>query len=184
VPSVVLDACVLFPPTLRNTLLHAAAFGLFRPYWGEEILDELRRNLVERAPMSDEKDAGWIAKMREHFPEACTPIDAEQAASLENHPKDRHVLAVAIAVEADAIVTRNLMNFPKAALAPHGIEAWPPDTLLTVLFQRDPMRVVDVVRFYAESQHTPPRTTQNVLGRLAKDAPRFTRAVSRLLRQT
>lgn len=181
-PSVVLDACVLFPPTLRNTLLHAAAFGLFRPYWGDEILDELRRNLVKRAPMPEEKAEGWIAKMREHFPEACVPIDEEQAASLENHPKDRHVLAVAIAADADAIVTRNLKDFPEAALAPYGIEAWPPDTLLTVLFQRDPLKMVDIIRFFAESQHAPPRTVQDVLNRLSKDAPRFTRAASRLLR--
>lgn len=132
--------------------------------------------------MTEEQAEGWIARMRGHFPEACIPIDAEQAASLETHPKDRHVLAVAIASEADAIVTRNLKDFPPAALEPYGIEAWPPDTLLTVLFQRDPLRMVDIIRFFAESQHTPSRTAQDVLSRLMPVAPHFARAALKLLR--
>ena len=43
---------------------------------------------------------------------------------------DRHVLAAAIAGRADVIVTKNLKDFPPAALQPHGIEAQHPDTFL------------------------------------------------------
>ncbi len=38
-------------------------------------------------------------------------------------PDDRHVLAAAIVGRADVIVTRNLRDFPDAALAPYAIEA-------------------------------------------------------------
>jgi hypothetical protein len=45
-PSVVLDACVLIPYYLRDTLLTTAEAGLYMPYWSQKILDETTRNIV------------------------------------------------------------------------------------------------------------------------------------------
>lgn len=42
----VLDADVLYPPPLRDTLLSAAFEGCFQPLWSAEILDEAIRNLL------------------------------------------------------------------------------------------------------------------------------------------
>ncbi len=38
----VLDACVLIPQYLRDTLLSVAWQGLYYPYWSESILEEAR----------------------------------------------------------------------------------------------------------------------------------------------
>jgi hypothetical protein len=38
---VVVDANVLFPLTLRDTVLRAAAAGLYQLRWSKEILDEM-----------------------------------------------------------------------------------------------------------------------------------------------
>lgn len=45
---VVLDACVLFPASLRDTLLRAAKADLYRLHLTEEILEEVRRNLIKK----------------------------------------------------------------------------------------------------------------------------------------
>lgn len=54
---VVLDANVFFPFSLRDTLLRAAARGLYQAYWSEEILDEAARNLIATGRMHREQRA-------------------------------------------------------------------------------------------------------------------------------
>ena len=51
----VLDANVLFPFSLRDTLLRAAHIGYFQVYRSERILDETTRNLVARGFVSAEQ---------------------------------------------------------------------------------------------------------------------------------
>jgi len=52
---VVLDANVLFPFTLRDTLLRAAAEGFYQVRWSAQILDEMTRNLVASGTIPEEK---------------------------------------------------------------------------------------------------------------------------------
>jgi hypothetical protein len=49
---VVLDACVLYPPSLCDLLLTIAALDALDPRWSEAILEELRRNVVADNPTS------------------------------------------------------------------------------------------------------------------------------------
>ena len=62
--KVVLDANVLFPFSLRDTLLRAAAEGYFQVYWSEQILEEARRNLVESATITEAQANTLIAATR------------------------------------------------------------------------------------------------------------------------
>ena len=65
-----------------------------------------------------------------HFPEAMVSDFEHLEASLQNDPKDRHVLAAAIKAQASTIVTFNLKDFQPEALAPCGR----PGTALIVAF--------------------------------------------------
>ena len=143
--TALLDACVLFPIAVCDSLMSVAATGLFAPKWTLRIEGEWTRSLekkYERAPgtFATRRDA-----MREAFPDWEVQAPAWQA--LEGglalpDPDDRHVLAAAIAGHADCIVTANLKDFPAAALAPFGLEAIHPDQFLVAQLDLDQVAVL------------------------------------------
>lgn len=68
--SAVLDACVLFPQSLRDALIRLAEAELYTPLWSERILEEMRSSLVEDRGIHLEKADRTVALMREAFEEA------------------------------------------------------------------------------------------------------------------
>lgn len=112
---VVLDAGVLIPAPLRDTLLRAVEAGLYRAQWSEDILEEVRRNLISELGRSEEQAQRLVDTIHTAFPEAMVTGYASLTAAMTNHPKDRHVLAAAVVAGAQVIVTSNLKDFPQAA---------------------------------------------------------------------
>lgn len=116
-----MDANTLVPPGLRDLLLSCASAGVFRPVWQGEIEAELRRNgarlLTRRGVGVDEAGAALdhvIAEMNRAFPDARLHPRSWRGleAAMTSHPKDRHVLAAAVAAEATHLVTDNTRDFP------------------------------------------------------------------------
>lgn len=64
-----LDTCVLYPAYLCDTLLRLAEAVAYRPLWPDDVLTELRRNLVRRGIDADMVDRR-ITQMRQSFPDA------------------------------------------------------------------------------------------------------------------
>lgn len=69
------------------------------------------------------------------YPQAEVPVEAIEPLieEMTNHPKDRHVLAAAVAAEAPFVVTANLKDFRPEDTQPHGVEALSPDAFLVKL---------------------------------------------------
>lgn len=170
---VVLDACVLIPAPLRDTLLRAAEAGLYRVQWSDDILEEVRRNLVSELGRTEEQSQRLVEAIRGAFPEALGTGYAPLTAAMTNHPKDRHVLAAAVVAGAQVIVTNNLKDFPTAALAPLSIEAQAPDDFLISLFDLDPDQMVQIVTRQAQDLRAPPMAFADLMRILEKHAPRF-----------
>ena len=174
---VVLDANVLFPFTLRDTLLRAAGEGFFEPLWSEEILDEMRRNLVSMGTTTAEQATRLMAVMQRAFPEALVSGHEALTPTMPNQAKDRHVAAAAVHAQSVVIVTDNLRDFREL---PPGIVAISSDTFLSQLVDLDPSRMVALVKAQAAALRRPPRTFEEVVAALRKLAPTF---ASRLLVQ-
>lgn len=137
--KVTLDACVLFPPVLREILLRLARAGLFDPVWSERILGEWRRATLRLGP--DAAAAADIASRLAgaEFPRACEAAHPEiEARHILPDPADLHVLATAIASGSDAILTFNAQDFPRHILAAEGIARRDPDGFLWELWSRHP----------------------------------------------
>lgn len=176
---VVADACVLIPAALRDTLLRAAAAGMYRVHWSEDILNEVQLNLAELGMTTPDKAERLTSVMQQQFPEAL--IRADQYRSLlpamTNNAKDRHVLAAAVIAGAQVIVTSNLKHFPEKALAPFGIEAQSPDEFLSNLVDLDGRLMEQIIRSQAQDLHQPPMTVDDVLAMIEQSAPEFALAM-------
>ena len=170
-----LDACVLYPLPLRDTLLRAAQRNMCAVRWSRRILDEVARNLVKDRRATPEQARNLIDVMERAFEDAEVPEAA--IASLEprmlNEPADRHVLAAAVVSDAHAIVTSNLRHFSATACAPFGIEVVHPDAFLCGLHERAPAKIRGVLAEQAAALSRPRLTVPEVLDRLAATVPEF-----------
>jgi predicted nucleic acid-binding protein len=176
--SAVLDANTLYPFSLRDTLLRLAELDAYTPLWSERILEEMRRNLVERQ-ISEEQADRLAAAMRDAFEEAevdATSIDRLEP-ELTNDPKDRHVLAAAVAAGSELIVTFNLDDFTAAACEPLGVAAIHPDDFLLDLHRVGP-GIVRAVLDQQAADLNPPWPLDQLLDALeTAGVPRFVAAV-------
>ncbi|MBI3256720.1 MAG: PIN domain-containing protein [Actinobacteria bacterium] len=102
---------------------------LYRVLWSADIIDELRRNLVEDGFEAGSIDR-LIGEMGAAFPDAEATGYRSLIDGLTCDPKDRHVLAAAVRSDAAAIVTFNVDDFPEVSVVPFEIEVIPPDTFL------------------------------------------------------
>lgn len=163
----------------RDTLLRAARAGLYRVYWSEQILDELRRNLVGNGAMDETRTLRLLQEMRRYFPNALVTGHERLIAAMPNHPKDRHVLAAAVQIGAPVIVTENLRDFPHQAVDSVGIEAQSSDAFLSHLYSLNPAKMRQLVREQAAAYIRPSMSLDGLLTRLVPTAEGF----ATLLRQ-
>lgn len=135
---VVLDTCVLYPTVMREMLLGAAQLGHFTPLWSARILEEWARAARKLGSGGEMQARGEIALVQAAWPGAELPAAPGIEARLWlPDPADLHVLAVAVAGSADAIVTLNRKDFPKNILAEEGLERIAPDEFLYDLWLKD-----------------------------------------------
>ncbi len=138
-PADVLDACVL---------PHAP----YEPRWTGEILKEVTRTLIVRFNKTPDRPSYREVAMREFFPGALVEDYQRRIPEMKNHPKDRHVLAAAIACDADFVVTFNI----KDSVAPFNeslkVRVVGPSTFLMQLAAVDRVTVEGRLREQAGSE--------------------------------
>lgn len=168
----VLDANVLIKAGPRDTLLRGAEHDLYRPYWSETILQEVERNLVRHHLTTRTQAQRLLNVLREVFPEAIAQGYEHLIPDMPIQAKDRHVLAAAVGVGADVIVTDNLRDFPASSLEPYGVEAQSLDSFLMELFALYPERMVQILAEQGADLN-PLRDRSEVIRSLAPHAPGF-----------
>ncbi|MFD1875633.1 hypothetical protein [Hymenobacter bucti] len=81
---------------------------------------------------------------------------------------DRHVLAAALRIQAQVIVTANLKDFPTPYLATLGIERQHPDAFIGQLIDQQPAQALAAFRQQVAYLKNPPKTAMEVLGSLQR----------------
>lgn len=178
-PVAVLDACALIPIRLATTLLWLAEAGLFQPLWSDTILDEVQRNLP-KVHVDPGTAARRVGMMRNAFgAEALVDGFDELIDDMQCDPKDRHVLAAAVAGGADTIVTFNLKDFPDHAVAPHRVQVLDPDSFLLQLLSEQLETVVSILERETASLRRPPRRSRSSW-KLLLLPPQFSRTLPQM----
>ena len=168
---VVLDACVLIPMPLADTLLRLAGGPrLYLPKWTDQIMTEVSRNLQQNFGVTAEQAAYRESEIRKHFGEAWVEGYEDLIPSMTNHDKDRHVVAAAVRSGAETIVTYNLKDFPRSALASYSITAQGPSTFLKNLYDLDRDAVLHTLEQQAAAIDKP---FDYLLDRLRVNVPGF-----------
>lgn len=178
--KVLLDTCVLYPTVMREILLGAAGAGLFTPLWSARILEEWARAARKLGPQGEAQARGEVALVRAAWPRA----EVVWKPSLEARlwlpdSNDAHVLAAAIAGNADVIITLNAKDFPRNVLAEEGLSRADPDAFLLGFWQAEPdlmAHVGEVVRQQAEILSGKPWTIRDLMKKAR--LPRLGKALS------
>lgn len=166
--TVVLDACVLYPATLRDLLLSLAYENVYRARWTHEIQDEWVRNVLIKRKDLDEEKLRRTQRLMVDAIDDCL-IDGYQSlieSIVLPDPDDRHVLAAAIVGHADAIVTFNKKDFPDSVLSKYGIEVLHPDDFIMLQYDLDSIGVLEAAKAMRLRLKNPPKTVQEFLDTL------------------
>jgi hypothetical protein len=162
-----LDACVLYPVGVRDLLLCVAEREVYVPYWTDEILDEMERNVVADGRASADQMAAMRQQMNIAFPAAFIEGYETLIPVMSNNPKDRHVLAAAVRGAVGLIVTENVSDFPPSACQAYDIEIQTADEFLSYALDQDPPAVIGAVHTMAAKRRRPPTSPLELLTALS-----------------
>ena len=163
--SVLLDANILYPAPMRDIFLQLAVDDAFRARWTADIhrewIDALLRNEPRRDRAALERTRDLMDRAtRDALITGYQPLIP--ALDLPD-PDDHHVLAAAIVGRCDTIVTRNLRDFPDAAVAHYGIDVRHPDEFLSDCLHLAPRVFCESVRKVRARLVAPPLTVGEYL---------------------
>lgn len=166
----VLDACVLYPPTLRDFLMWLAAGFVYSPRLTDAIHEEWIENvLLNNSETTRVKLERTRALMNGIRPDALVTGYEHRIPRLNlPDPDDRHALAAAIEASASVIVTFNIRDFPAAVLSTYGISARHPDVFAARLFDQQPKEVIEMARRNRRNLKNPPKSPEEYLASLRR----------------
>ena len=166
--TAVLDTNVVYPVIIRDILLWFGHYDLYTPKWSEHIFDEWKNVMLAKGVEQAEAE-NRIKKVNLAFPDALVQnykglIDQLELPDVD----DRHVLAAAIKVNANLIVTNNIKDFPEQYLQSFGLSAKTADDFLTDIIDLNQEQAIAAFKEMVVNKKNPKMDEQDVLDQLRK----------------
>lgn len=171
-----LDANVLVPIVACDFLLTAFHLGLFEPVVSATVLDEVERTLLEDFRHIDPDGLRRrVAYMRVAL--ADQVVDTTEATVPEAvNAKDRHVVAAALAGEAEFVVTEDGGLRTEIAAAVVGVEPLDGDAFAMRLWTAAPGGVDEAIRHLIVKRRRRPVSAPQMAAQLAAHFPAMSAA--------
>ena len=166
----VLDASVLYPAPLRDTLVHLAVYKAYKLRVSKDIHSEWINALLRNRP---ELSLQKLERTRDLINNIYPNVLVTKYESLIEQvtlpdANDRHVLAAAIRCGASVIVTNNLKHFPEKTTSIYNIKALSPDNFISKLIDEDTSLVCEAIKQQRSQLRNPPKSVQEILKTLHK----------------
>jgi len=158
---VLLDANVLAKPVTRTLIMAAGARSGYGATWSQYEEAEADRHARFGQTTTSAVRAVTGGEL--------SPIGADADRFVTTSPKDRQVLADAIAAEALFIVTEDVDDFGRADLEAVGVAAVNPDLFLSVRTTQE--GYLEALTFIAQRFKNPQRTVAQLHARLGRAHP-------------
>ncbi len=162
-----LDANVIRGQQANDILLSLADNRVFEPRWTQQVIDEMRRN---RPPGLSEKAIDRrITMMNAAFDDAMTEAPPQELQDqMQADPKDKHVLAGAVASDSDVLVTDNLKDFDPPSSGPNAMRVESLNQFLSRKLEEDPERVQQGLQDMLRRYRRDPRTMSALIDTMAE----------------
>lgn len=171
------DTNVLYGARLNDLILWLADGGAFRPLWSADVMEELRRNLLDNGE-HPELVAKRLAAMTTYFPDAIVDGYKNLIDGMSCHPKDRHVLAAAVRANAQVLVTFDIKDFPAKSTKDYEVEVVHPDDFLLDQLDLYPGMTIATLDQLVATYDSPAMTIDELLQSLARaGVPKFAQEV-------
>lgn len=166
--TAILDTNVIYPIIIRDLLFWFAHYELYTPKWSKQIFGEWKTVMIRKG-ISEAEATKRINKANLAFPDALVQNYENLIPGL-NLPDedDRHVLAAAIRINANVIVTNNLKDFPQNYLSEFGLTRKTADDFLTDIIDLNPKEAAKAFREMVLYKRDPPMDEFDVLDSLRK----------------
>jgi predicted nucleic acid-binding protein len=166
--TAVLDTNVIYPVIIRDLLFWFAHYELYTPKWSKHIFAEWQSVMVRKGvALAEATKRVNVANLA--FPDALVHNYEGLLGSLElPDPDDCHVLAAAIKVNANIIVTNNLRDFPEDYLETFGLKAKSADDFLTDIIDLNPEEALKAFKEMVLHKKNPELNDYEVLDLIRK----------------
>jgi predicted nucleic acid-binding protein len=156
-------------------LLTLAEAEFFWVCWSRPVLDEMQKTIqgiLSKKGNLDPAGAPLLSrsKMERAFKDATVEDFDDFLAVCDGlpDPGDIHVLAAALKIKADVIVTENLKHFPVERLKALGLEVYSGDAFIADTITLDEGRAIPAIRQMRERARKPELTADRLLLRMGE----------------
>jgi predicted nucleic acid-binding protein len=164
----VLDTNTIYPLEVRDFLFWLAYYELYSPKWSGHIFNEWI-DVMKRKGIAEQEIIRRVNKANLAFPDAMVLKYSHIIDRLcLPDPKDRHVLAAAIASKAEVIITKNLKDFPIEYLRTFNVTVQTPDHFISKMLKEHPYQAVDSFNQMLKHRSNPVINKQEMLTILKK----------------
>ena len=166
----VLDASVLYPAPLRDTLVHLAVYKAYKLRVSKKIHDEWINALLRNRPELSLKKLERTRDLINSIHPNVLVTDYEPLIEQITLPdaNDCHVLAAAIKCSASIVITSNLKHFPEKTTSIYNIKALSPDSFISKLIDENAVLVCKAIKQQRSQLRNPPKSVQDLLKTLYK----------------